>query len=129
MYKFSQRSLNNLKNVDGRLVDICNELIKRVDFTVIEGHRTIERQQELYKQGFSQLDGINKKGKHNYSPSLAIDIIPYEKGHNPFDGSKKSEAMFVSLAKEFKKVAMEKDIAVVWGGDWKSFKDLPHFQI
>ena len=129
MYKFSQRSLNNLKNVDSRLVDICNELIKRVDFTVIEGYRTIERQQELYKQGFSQLDGINKKGKHNYSPSLAIDIIPYEKGHNPFDGSKKSEAMFVALAKEFKKVAMEKGIAVVWGGDWKNFKDLPHFQI
>ena len=129
MYKFSQRSLNNLKNVDSRLVDICNELIKRVDFTVIEGYRTIERQQELYKQGFSQLDGINKKGKHNYSPSLAIDIIPYEKGHNPFDGSKKSEAMFVALAKEFKKVAKEKDIAVVWGGDWNNFKDLPHFQI
>ena len=129
MYKFSQRSLNNLKNVDSRLVDICNELIKRVDFTVIEGYRTIERQQELYKQGFSQLDGINKKGKHNYSPSLAIDIIPYVKGHNPFDGSKKSESMFEALAKEFKKVAMEKDIAVVWGGDWKSFKDLPHFQI
>ena len=129
MYKFSQRSLNNLKNVDSRLVDICNELIKRVDFTVIEGYRTIERQQELYKQGFSQLDGINKKGKHNYSPSLAIDIIPYEKGHNPFDGSKKSEAMFKALAKEFKKVAIEKDIAVVWGGDWKNFKDLPHFQI
>ena len=36
--------------------------------------------------------------------------------------------MFEALAKEFKKVAMEKDIAVVWGGDWK-WKDLPHFQI
>lgn len=35
MYKFSQRSLNNLKNVDERLVKICNELIKRIDFTVI----------------------------------------------------------------------------------------------
>ena len=37
--------------------------------------------------------------------------------------------MFEALAKEFKKVAKEKGIEVVWGGDWKNFKDLPHFQI
>lgn len=129
MYKFSKRSLDNLKNVDSRLVDICNELIKRIDFTVIEGYRTLERQQELYKQGFSQIDGISKKGKHNYSPSLAIDIIPYKKGHNPFDGSKESEEMFNSLAKEFKKTANELGYKIIWGGDWKSFKDLPHFQL
>ena len=43
MYKFSIRSLDNLKNVDQRLVDICNELIKEIDFTVIEGYRTLER--------------------------------------------------------------------------------------
>lgn len=129
MYKFSQRSLDNLKNVDPKLISICNELIKRIDFTVIEGYRTTERQQELYKKGFSKIDGITKKGKHNYSPSLAIDIIPYEKGHNPFDGSKKSEAMFENLAKEFKQVAKELNIEVTWGGDWKGFRDLPHFQI
>ena len=35
MYSFSKRSLDNLKNVDERLVKICNELIKRTDFTVI----------------------------------------------------------------------------------------------
>lgn len=35
MYSFSQRSITNLENVDERLVDICNELIKITDFTVI----------------------------------------------------------------------------------------------
>ena len=30
MYSFSQRSLDNLKNVDERLVRICNELIKLI---------------------------------------------------------------------------------------------------
>lgn len=128
MYNFSQRSLNNLKNVDERLVRICNELIKRVDYTVIEGFRTPERQKELYDKGFSKIDGISKKGKHNYSPSLAIDIIPYKRGHNPFDGSKESDIMFDNLAKEFKQVAKELGINITWGGDWK-FIDKPHFQI
>lgn len=128
MYKFSQRSLDNLKNVDERLVRICNELIKRVDFTVIEGFRSLERQKELFDKGFSKIDGINKKGKHNYSPSLAIDIIPYKKGHNPFDGSKESDIMFDNLAKEFKQVAKELGINITWGGDWK-FIDKPHFQL
>ena len=129
MYKFSQRSLNNLKNVDERLVKICNELIKRTDFTVIEGHRSLERQKELYDKGFSKIDGISKKGKHNYFPSLAIDIIPYKKGHNPFDGSKESDIMFDNLAKEFKQVAKELGINITWGGDWQSLVDKPHFQI
>ena len=128
MYSFSKRSLNNLMNVDEKLVLICNELIKRIDFTVIEGFRTRERQKELFDKGFSKIDGVSKKSKHNYFPSRAVDIIPYKKGHNPFDGSKESEEMFYELAEEFKKVAKELNIAITWGGDWE-FKDLPHFQI
>lgn len=129
MYKFSKRSLDNLKNVDQRLVDICNELIKEIDFTVIEGYRTLERQKELFDTGFSKIDGIKKKGKHNYSPSLAIDIIPYKKGHNPFDGSEESTKMFKELNKAFDKVAKKLGIKYEWGGNWKTFVDLPHYQV
>ena len=129
MYKFSKRSLDNLKNVDQRLVDICNELIKEIDFTVIEGYRTLERQKELFDTGFSKIDGIKKKGKHNYSPSLAIDIIPYKKGHNPFDGSEESTKMFKELNKSFDKVAKKLGIKYEWGGNWKTFVDLPHYQV
>ena len=129
MYKFSKRSLDNLKNVDQRLVDICNELIKEIDFTVIEGYRTLERQKELFNAGFSKIDGIKKKGKHNYSPSLAIDIIPYKKGHNPFDGSEESTKMFKELNKSFDKVAKKLGIKYEWGGNWKTFVDLPHYQV
>ena len=129
MYKFSKRSLDNLKNVDQRLVDICNELIKEIDFTVIEGYRTLERQKELFDAGFSKIDGIKKKGKHNYSPSLAIDIIPYKKGHNPFDGSEESTKMFKELNKSFDKVAKKLGIKYEWGGNWKTFVDLPHYQV
>ena len=129
MYSFSQRSLDNLKNADKRLVDICNELIKITDFTVIESYRSIERQQELFKKGFSKIDGIKKKGKHNYFPSLAIDIIPFKKGHNPFDGSKESDQMFEDLAKQFKEVAKQLNIKIQWGGNWINFSDKPHFEL
>ncbi len=129
MFNFSKRSLENLKNVDGRLVKICNELIKEYDFTVIEGYRTPERQYELYKQGFSQIDGKTKKGKHNYSPALAIDIIPYKVGYNPFNNSTESKLMFYELAHKFKNVAKRLNIEIIWGGDWKTFKDLPHFEL
>ena len=129
MYSFSQRSLDNLKNADKRLVDICNELIKITDFTVIESYRSIERQQELFKKGFSKIDGISKKGKHNYFPSLAIDIIPFKKGHNPFDGSKESDLMFNELAKQFKEVAKQLNIKIQWGGNWVNFSDKPHFEL
>jgi len=129
MYSFSQRSLDNLKNVDERLIKICNELIKVTDFTVIEGHRSLERQKELYDKGFSKIDGISKKGKHNYFPSLAIDIIPFKKGHNPFDGSKESDLMFEDLAKQFKEVAKQLNIKIQWGGNWINFSDKPHFEL
>jgi len=129
MYSFSKRSLDNLSNVDQRLVKICNELIKVVDFTVIEGHRSLARQQELFNKGFSKLDGVTKKGKHNYSPSLAIDIIPYKAGVNPFDGSQNSKELFHKLAKEFKAIATRLGIDITWGGDWKTFVDMPHFEL
>lgn len=127
-YKFSNRSKNNLKTADTRLVKLCYEVIKHIDFTVIEGHRSIKRQKELFKDGKSQIDGVTQKGNHNYSPSRAIDIIPYEKGHNPFDGSEKSELMFYRLHREFVRASKKLDIEINWGGFW-SFKDYPHIEL
>lgn len=54
MYSFSKRSFKqfNRRRPDEKLVLICNELIKRIDFTVIEGYRTRERQRELFDKAF-----------------------------------------------------------------------------
>ena len=128
MYKFGVRSKRNLEMASVELVKLCNEVIKHIDFTVIESHRSIERQQTLYKEGKSQLDGINNKSKHNYMPSRAIDVIPYQKGHNPFDGTEKSELMFYRLYREFERAAIRLHIKINWGGFW-SFKDYPHIEL
>jgi peptidoglycan LD-endopeptidase CwlK len=129
MNTFSKRSRDNLSQVDARLVILAYEVLKELDFTVTEGFRGIYRQQQLFKEGKSQIDGVTKKGKHNYLPSKAIDIMPYEKGLNPFDGSKKSDELFNQLGAKFKEVATRLGIQITWGGDWKSFVDKPHIEL
>ena len=122
MPRFSQRSKNRLNSCHSDLQIIMNEAIKEYDFSILEGHRTIERQYQLYLDKKSQLDGVNKKGKHNYIPSLAVDIAPY-----PIDWS--NIQRFKDLSKIIKRIAKEKGIKITWGGDWKRFVDMPHYQI
>ena len=39
------------------------------------------------------------------------------------------EKYYKELADVFKQKAKELNINIVWGGDWKSFKDCPHFEL
>ena len=79
MYNFGNRSLKNLETCHKDLVLVAKESLKvsQIDFGISEGHRSIERQNKLFKEGKSKIDGINKKGKHNYSPSNAFDFYAY----------------------------------------------------
>ncbi|ELI8130171.1 M15 family metallopeptidase, partial [Yersinia enterocolitica] len=55
-FRFSQRSENNLKGVNASLVKVVRRALElsTVDFGVIEGVRTVERQKELVAAGKSQ---------------------------------------------------------------------------
>ena len=67
-----------LDSCEPALKSLMNEVIKHVDITVLEGHRTVDRQAELFSQGKSKLDGSpGKMSKHNYSPSRAVDVAPW----------------------------------------------------
>ena len=128
MYSFGERSSENLRSLDPKLQALCNEVIKVMDFSIIEGHRSVQRQEALYKEGKSQLDGITRMGKHNYYPSRAVDVLPYEQGHNSFDSSDKSELMFWRLLWEFKRASKRLNIPIELGAFW-SFKDMPHIEL
>ena len=128
MYKFSKTSKARLDSCSTKIQNIFNEVIKYMDVTVVSGHRTPAEQLELYKKGRSvngnivtNIDGYTKKSKHNYSPSLAVDVVPY-----PIDWE--DEQRFLELSVIVKRIAAEQGTDVVWGGDWKSFKDYPHWQ-
>lgn len=106
--------------------------------------RTFEEQNVLYAQGRTKLFDSkgNRLGKvtnakggqsiHNYS--LAWDIVLLLDKNN--DGVFESVAWdtVIDFDKDGKADWMEavdyfKSIGAVWGGDWKSFKDAPHFEI
>lgn len=137
MPKFSKSSLSKLETAHPDLQAIMHEAIKEYDFKVIHGTRTPEEQFELFKVGrkeyspgkwkvvgktVTQLDGYNKKSRHNYTPSLAVDVVPY-----PIDWY--DIERFEEMAKVIKKIANRLGIKITWGGDWKRFKDYPHFQL
>lgn len=94
MFSFSSTSLERLATCEPDIQLVMQESIKssRVDFGIACGHRTIEEQQELYKQGRSKpgskvtnVDGVKKKSQHNFYPSRAIDLYAYYNGKAQWD--------------------------------------------
>ena len=75
MPKFGNKSKGKLSTCDKRLQEIFNEVIKYVDCSVIEGHRSEERQNRLFEEGKTKV--TYPKGRHNAFPSLAVDVVPY----------------------------------------------------
>jgi len=140
MASFGSRSRERLNSCHVDLRLICDEAIKTMDFSVLEGHRSYSKQREYYKAGRSKLDGVKKKSKHQKTPSEAVDIAPY-----PIDFKQvaKSKARFYLLAgvmlQASEKLLSEGKIShkLRWGGDWdsdkefsdQSFDDLPHFEL
>lgn len=132
MYKLSKDSKRKLETCDPRLISIIESAIaiSPIDFTVIEGHRSVARQRQLFEIGATKIDGITRLGKHNHEPSLAVDVAPY-----PIDWQ--DLRRFYYLAGCIMSVAASQGIGLRWGGDWNSngsfddqtFHDLPHFEL
>lgn len=120
MYKLSQKSLDRLSGVHQDLVDVVKRAIEitEVDFTVLEGVRSIARQEQLVKAGASQ----TMKSRH--ITGHAVDLGAYVGGSVRWDWP-----LYNKIAIAMKAAAIELQIAIEWGGDWKSFKDGPHFQL
>jgi peptidoglycan L-alanyl-D-glutamate endopeptidase CwlK len=128
MPRFSKKSLSKLETCDKRLQDLFLRVVKKFDCTIIEGHRSKDRQNKLFKEGKSKLK--YPKGKHNAIPSKAVDVAPY-----PIDWNDRER--FTYFAGYVLGIAYEMGLKIRWGGDWdmdtqvkdNNFDDLPHFEI
>ena len=132
-FVLGKTSLARLKGVDEQLVNIVKRAIEisEVDFTVLEGVRTLERQRELYAQGRNAPGKIvtwTMKSRH--IEGKAVDLVPYPLDWNDLEKFNKiKDAMF--------QAAREQDVNLRWGADWdgdgnyreKGEYDSPHFEL
>ncbi len=122
-FALSKRSLRELEGVHPDLV----EVVKRaghycveagIDFIITDGCRTMEEQVEFVKTGKS------KTLKSRHLGGLAIDYVGLRNGRVSYD-----TGLMTHIAACFKRAADELKIPIGWGGDWTSFKDMPHIQL
>lgn len=118
-----QRSLSRLEGVHPDLVRVVKRAAatSSIDFTVLEGLRTVERQKQLIAVGASSLKDPMKS---RHVTGHAVDIAPMIGGTIRWDWP-----LYHQLAIIVKDAARAENIPIEWGGDWRSFKDGPHWQL
>ena len=133
MYRFSRTSEKRLMYLHPNLQKFFIELLRisPYDFSISQGVRIAEEQNKLYQQGrtvpgkvITNCDGYKIKSKHQiksdgfgYAGDIAILV----------DGKVTWEEKYYKEVARTGRVLMQK-YNIEWGGDWKNFKDLPHFE-
>jgi len=116
-YKLGLRSLYRLRGVHPDLVAVVKRAIEitDTDFTVLEGLRSAARQKKLVLAGKSMT--LNSR----HLTGHAVDLAPY-----PITWE---WPLYYNIAKAMKGAATDLSTPIIWGGDWKRFKDGPHFEL
>lgn len=142
MFVYGKKSKERLAEGHEFLQLVFAQVLKfqLMDVTILEGHRTVERQFELFEAGRSQIDGKTRLSNHNFSPSLAYDAAPYpvpkeDESTEPYYRL----ASIVFWAASVVRTAHPKycNFFIRWGGDWdgdgefsdQNFHDLAHYEI
>ena len=147
-YVLSEASIEKMKGVHPKLIELMKKAISDspYDFKIVQGLRTAEYQNSLYQQGrtrpgkiVTKLDGYNKKSNHQAKSDgygHAVDIavcgqydqngnyVKYTTDAEMFDNKK-----LVEISRHVKAVAKEMGMEIVWGGDWKTLYDTPHYEL
>ena len=94
-----------------------------LEFDITTTHRGAMDQEAAHGSGHS--NAHFGQSPHNYIPALAFDAYPVINGTVDVNDA----AALDSFAVEVKAVAAKMAIAIVWGGDWHSIIDRPHFEL
>lgn len=128
MKTWSARSLKNMAGIHPDMRRVLDRALKDspIDFVVIEGLRTKERQKQLVAAGASTTMNSRHITGH------AVDICPLLDLDK--DGKIETEEMFswplmAKLNAHIAAAAAAEKVPLTWGGLWKSFPDAPHYEL
>ena len=144
-YSFTQSSLDKMKKVHPKLVEVMKVSIENspFDFRITDGARTTEEQFALYQKGrtlpgpkVTNCDGYRAKSNHQIKSDgfgHAVDIFPcgiFENGvYRKFTSDEGYDDKKLRLiANHILAIAKSKNVNVEWGGNWK-MNDTPHFEL
>ena len=115
-----QRSLSRLEGVHPDLVRVVKKAaaLSPLDFTVLEGLRTVDRQRQLMGAG------ATKTMNSRHLTGHAVDLAPMIGGTVRWDWP-----LYHQLAAVVKDAAKAENVPIQWGGDWRTFKDGPHWEL
>ncbi|EPV8134918.1 M15 family metallopeptidase, partial [Listeria monocytogenes] len=114
------------KSVADKTRNVIKKMAKKgIYLCVAQGYRSSAEQNALYAQGRTKPGAVvtnAKGGQSNHNYGVAVDLCLYTS-----DGK---NVIWESTTSRWKTVvsAMKAE-GFAWGGDWKSFKDYPHFEL
>lgn len=119
-YALGPRSLERLVGVHPDLVRVVKRAIGEspLDFTILEGLRSRERQTVLYAKG------ATKTMNSRHLTGHAVDLAPVIAGQVSWDWP-----LYNKLALVVFEAAKTEAVPITWGGNWTTFKDGPHWEL
>ena len=119
-FRLSVRSRTRLVGVYPALTAVVEAAILRspVDFMITEGLRTATRQAALVEAGASR----TLRSRH--LTGHAVDVAALVEGQVRWDWP-----LYGKIAQAFKAAAADLKTPLIWGGDWKTLRDGPHFEL
>lgn len=136
-FLFGVKSEEQLKTVKKELHCVIRKALSYgvIDFAVIEGRRSKEKQDKYFLEGRSKIKWPN--GKHNVTGpddlASAVDVVPVINGKISWDARHCTVMAGLILA-----AAHESGVKIRWGGNWdmdgepitdQTFQDLVHFEL
>lgn len=119
-FALGPRSLARLERVHPDLVRVVKEAIVEspVDFTVIQGLRTLDEQKAFVDAGKSQTMHSRHLTGH------AVDLGAWVNGEVSWDAEH-----YPRIATAVVGTGQRLGVPIIWGGAWRTLKDLVHFEL
>jgi len=129
-------------DLDSKVQTLCQQFLTKcesagIDVLITSTYRDAESQAELYAQGRTKKGRIvtnAKPGQSWHNWRVAFDVVPLRHGKpvwgtagngidaDPTDDDKDDLELWQRIG------AIGKSVGLEWAGDWKTFREFPHFQ-